>query len=133
MLKELRGARNQFSQNQNKDSMKHYRQGDVLIYEVGEIKRERPVKQVAILAHGEATGHCHRIEEGLNTACFAYCAQDGTTVTELEVREAVRLVHEEHSPIIVEPGLYRVAIQVEEESVPSEYGIDQVITRKVED
>ncbi|MGF1452794.1 MAG: hypothetical protein ACFB21_12050 [Opitutales bacterium] len=94
--------------------MKHYRQGDVLIYQVGELKRAKRVQGEALLAFGEATGHRHRIAGELGGEFLAFTAEDGTEVTELEVREAVQLVHEEHAAITIPPGQYRVAIQVED-------------------
>lgn len=95
--------------------MKHYRQGDVLIYQVNELKRSYPVTGKAVLAYGEVTGHHHRIEADSAHRFLAYTGEDGTTVSELEVLEAVELLHEEHDTIVIEPGNYKVAIQVEEQ------------------
>ena len=94
--------------------MKHYRQGDVLIFEVSHLNRDKEIKGKTILAYGEVTGHHHKIEEGVGSGCLAYAGLDGTEVTELEVKEAVKLLHEEHDPITIDPGMYRVVIQVED-------------------
>ena len=93
--------------------MKHYRQGDVLIVSTCKIERKNKLKDGdrCILAFGEATGHAHEIKE-LNKV-IAYVGADGTEVSELDVKEAVDLVHQEHDAIVLEPGLYRIIHQRE--------------------
>src|SRR6185312_15572 len=93
-----------------------YRQGDVLLIKLTETEadalrlRERagPTKGRLILAHGEATGHTHSI--------------DGATASLHELRFGERyltvwapteLTHEEHAPIRLDPGFYRVIRQRE--------------------
>jgi hypothetical protein len=90
--------------------MKIYRQGDVLI------KRIRAVPQTAankresgILAFGEVTGHCHKVEH-LDQAEVLEVGSD------LYLRvsdEGVRIVHDEHAPISLPSGDYQVTIQRE--------------------
>jgi hypothetical protein len=89
------------------------RQGDVLLVEVDD---ELPHGCViadfddgyVILARGEATGHAHRIE---SPAAALYRAPDGAWY--LRADESTALVHEEHDPIPVPPGTYRVVRQRE--------------------
>lgn len=100
--------------------MKMFRQGDVLIQRVGdddflnhndkdEIKPEvRAGRTEVVLAHGEVTGHAHAIP-----AHAARLFAIGVGVALLKVREATELRHEEHSPIPLEPGSYRVIRQRE--------------------
>lgn len=98
--------------------MKMFRQGDVLIEKIGEptstellqeIKPElREGRSEVVLAHGEVTGHAHAIPAH-SARLFAI----SVGVALLKVREATELRHEEHSPIPLEPGTYRVIRQRE--------------------
>jgi hypothetical protein len=83
---------------------KQYRHGDVLIEEVKSLPKMREKLSHTILAHGEVTGHCHRIKE--HTEADLYMTGEGFL---LHVRgESVTVVHEEHTPIILTQGYYRV-------------------------
>jgi len=106
-----------------------FRQGDVLVVPTKDVdvttlaKVEREQGDV-VLAHGEATGHKHRIP-----APFAdlYERPDGPPLVSdriLHVREVskragevsdriAKLLHEEHSTIEIPPGTYRVIRQRE--------------------
>jgi hypothetical protein len=84
--------------------MKQIQQGDVLMERVDSIPSKAKALPHRTLREGEATGHAHRaaaedvtlfIGEG-NTLYMN--APNGTTV-----------VHEEHNPIEVPPGTYRVS------------------------
>lgn len=87
------------------------RQGDVLLVPVDEIpSKARPVARIdgrVILAEGEATGHAHAIRSP-----GASLLEEGEE-RYLRVRGPVTLGHEEHAPILVAPGTYRVVIQRE--------------------
>lgn len=89
-----------------------YRQGDVLVIAVdgipsGAVSLPRTAGEL-VLAEGEATGHRHAIlderAELLGTAEELYLRVDGV--------DAV-LTHQEHDPITVPPGAYRVVRQRE--------------------
>lgn len=81
-----------------------YRHGDVLIEEIESLPHAREKLAHTILAHGEVTGHCHRIKEA-GGADF-YSTSEGFF---LHVHTAsVTVVHEEHSPITLSSGYYRV-------------------------
>ena len=92
------------------------RQGDVLLVPVDEAPDgARPVARTGgrlILAEGEATGHAHAI--GSHRATLLEAGEDRY----LRVGSPVTLDHEEHAPITVAPGTYRVVIQ--REYVPAE-------------
>jgi len=92
--------------------MDHYRQGDVLLIRVAQKSaRARKVDREdgrIVLAHGEATGHAHVIE---SPEAVLYEDVSGTRF--LEVWEPVRLVHEEHAALHVEPAIYEVRRQRE--------------------
>lgn len=81
-----------------------YRHGDVIIEEAGGLPKVHEKLSHTILAHGEVTGHCHRIKE--SSEADLYQTSDGLF---LHVRgPAVSVVHEEHSPITLTSGYYRV-------------------------
>jgi hypothetical protein len=94
------------------------RQGDVLLVPVDEIPEAATVvprdQGRVILAYGEATGHAHAFD------VFAASLLEDDGLRYLKLREAAPLVHEEHAPITVAPGLYRVVIQ--REFVPPDPG-----------
>jgi hypothetical protein len=80
-----------------------YRHGDVLIEEVKSLPAIREKLPHTILAHGEVTGHCHRIKE---PGAELFSTPEGLF---LQVRATpVSVVHEEHRPITLAPGIYRV-------------------------
>ena len=92
--------------------MKVLRQGDVLLVEVDDLPpaTESEIEDSdIILAHGEVTGHAHRIKEPAKKAKL----WDSGAERFLQVMEIVALTHEEHSAITIDPGVYRVAIQNE--------------------
>ncbi|WP_406864089.1 hypothetical protein ABZO31_28110 [Streptomyces sp. HUAS MG47] len=104
-----------------------YRQGDVLLVPAAEdavpahVKRAkgepRDARGRLVLALGEVTGHAHAIPG------------PGRLVREpgpwgpllLELPEGGRLVHEEHAPIVLPKGWYRVLRQ--REYVPGAYRV----------
>lgn len=92
-----------------------FRQGDVLLVEVPQVPEEAEPEARSgriVLAEGEATGHAHAIHE-----------RDARTFTHegerfLLTRSRAQLVHEEHGPIEVPEGAWRVVIQREYEPTP---------------
>ena len=81
-----------------------YRHGDVLIEKVTSLPKAREKLSHTVLAHGEVTGHCHRIKESAEADLYA--TGDGFY---LHVRgESVTVIHEEHTPITLTSGYYRV-------------------------
>ncbi len=82
-----------------------YRQGDVLLLEIDEIPGgAKPVKSKIVL-EGEATGHAHRIVHGTIFTRFMDMF--------VEAFDGTELVHDEHGPIKLAPGTYKVVRQVE--------------------
>ncbi len=81
-------------------------QGDVIIRSAasipaGAVRVSRKLKGL-VLAEGEATGHAHRIvEDGA-----ALYEKDG--VLYIKVEKPVQVQHEEHKPITLSKGIYRV-------------------------
>ena len=88
----------------------HYRQGDVLLVRVASMPlgaTKEKVKEDIVLAYGETTGHSHRISAQHATA---YRWQGDRLI---QVNSPTCLVHEEHNPIKLEPGVYKLVQQRE--------------------
>lgn len=89
------------------------RQGDVCLQMVAavpagavEVKTE---KKRVVLAYGEVTGHAHAIYEDIDQVKVWAVGK----VKYLEVMATVMLRHEEHTHAKIEPGIYRLPVQVE--------------------
>lgn len=90
--------------------MKIYRQGDVLIERVTDIPADaKRAKGKIILAHGEATGHHHSIAE--TDPADWWKQEDGTQF--VHARGQSTVTHQEHAPIVLPRGKYRVTRQRE--------------------
>ena len=92
--------------------MSQYRQGDVLI-EVAAVHIptsaiELPMKGRIVLALGEVTGHAHAIYPVADKPLPAKLWDAGAE-RYLQVLEACQVQHEEHAPIALSPGVYRVS------------------------
>lgn len=90
-----------------------YRQGDVLIFRADvdvssyeEVPRENGS---VVLAHGEVTGHKHRLDDP--GVCLL--RKEGISDRVLTVMETSWLRHEEHDTIELPPGKFVVRIQKE--------------------
>jgi hypothetical protein len=92
------------------------RQGDVLLIRVGEIPDgATPVPRdgdAVVLAYGEVTGHRHAVLERHAELVELPGAEVERRFLRI-VDEEARLVHEEHDPITLTPGCYRVVRQRE--------------------
>jgi hypothetical protein len=98
-----------------------YRQGDVYIESVEALPagcvavepRARGGQAVHVLAEGEATGHAHWIDASAGVAMLrpSPAAADPLTIGYLALRSLARVVHDEHAPINLPPGNYRVVQQ----------------------
>jgi hypothetical protein len=93
----------------NKGTNMIYRQGDVLIRKIAAApKGERKIRKNGILAYGEVTGHCHKLE---TETAELWEHQKGIF---LSVSDAgVRIVHDEHAPIVLPAGDYEICQQKE--------------------
>ena len=94
--------------------VKCYRQGDVLLVEVARRPSDvRPVPRERgrlVLAHGEATGHAHVVADA---AAELVTREQAEQLYLLVHGTEVVLEHEEHAPIPLPPGSYRVIRQRE--------------------
>ncbi len=92
------------------------RQGDVGLQRISTQPADLPADlkpvdldgQRVILAYGEVTGHAHAIAETTKAKLW-----DAGAERYLQVLETTALRHEEHAPINLEPGIYRVIQQRE--------------------
>ena len=92
-----------------------FRQGDVLLVRVAALpegaKDITPEERI-VLAYGEVTGHAHAIEE-LAVKARPARLWDAGAERFLQVLEKTSLRHEEHAPIDLPEGVYRVVQQRE--------------------
>ncbi len=94
-----------------------YRHGDVLIQKIQKIPADAKKLQGLTLAEGEVTGHSHRIKERANAIMHRLDAIRYLTVT----TAPATIIHEEHGPIELPKGKYKVWRQ-------REYTPERIIT-----
>lgn len=85
--------------------------GDVIITKTKEPKGFEAMTKIedGCLAYGEATGHMHKLFGG--EFDLRECPE--TKVKHLRVVKEVVLKHQEHNPVVIPPGHFRIGIQVE--------------------
>ncbi len=81
-----------------------YRHGDVLIRRIAHLPIAVQQRAGTTLAHGEVTGHSHRLQPA---GAVQLWAQGSELFLEVKATSAT-LVHEEHRPIELTQGFYRV-------------------------
>lgn len=81
-----------------------WRHGDVLIADTAELPANANLRFDGILARGEQTGHMHRIEVPETAELWELNGELFMRV----VADEARIVHEEHQPITLPRGIYRV-------------------------
>ena len=87
-----------------------WRHGDVLVATLDEpIPTEAVLQPHTTLAKGEITGHSHRIAEPQTARLWEW---SGTLFLEV-LAETATLIHEEHKPITLPQGTYKVWMQRE--------------------
>jgi hypothetical protein len=97
------------------------RQGDVFVERVPARKPAGPqigTEHSVILANGEATGHAHRViavDQGSDDRPAAQLFEETNGRRFLVVERSCLLTHEEHRPIALAPGSYRITLQREYE------------------
>jgi hypothetical protein len=94
-----------------------YRHGDVLIAQIAALPASEQLapRHNTILARGEITGHSHRIAEAGAVQLWEQVGvnnQFGELFLQVTAEQAT-VVHEEHRPITLARGLYRVWMQRE--------------------
>jgi|SRR6267142_2124246 len=87
-----------------------FRQGDVCLIKVTQLPADaKSIDGDVVLAFCEVTGHAHRIKEKEKVRYF-----DAGAERFLQVMEKTALLHEEHSAVILDKGIYKQAFQVED-------------------
>ncbi len=86
--------------------MKVYRQGDLAFHEVSSLPPTACPQAGIVLAYGEVTGHAHRLK-----GRGRVWRQD--TRLYLELERPSQVVHDEHEPLALPAGAYRVVRQRE--------------------
>jgi hypothetical protein len=87
------------------------RHGDVLIQQVASLPETVQPAEGHTLAYGEVTGHSHRFADPQHVELF----KNADNLTFVKVLQPTTLIHEEHNPIQMPPGIYRYWIQREYE------------------
>lgn len=83
-----------------------HRQGDVVLREVEAMPRTARRAEDGVLAHGEATGHAHRV-----VGDGAVFRDPQSQRTYVKVMTSAKLIHEEHRPITIQQGVYEVILR----------------------
>ncbi len=83
-----------------------YRQGDILLISIPQLPTGCRKTKSKIILQGELTGHCHRITNGI----VYHLGSDQLFV---QIDEPSSLIHDEHAPIELPVGIYRVIRQQE--------------------
>jgi hypothetical protein len=81
-----------------------WRHGDVLVAAIDEIPADAKQLEHVILARGEMTGHAHRIADSKTAILYE---TNGLLFVKV-IADKATLVHEEHKPIELPRGTYRV-------------------------
>ncbi len=89
--------------------MEQFRQGDVLLTRIDNAPIGKVLK-TNILAYGEVTGHAHRVEVDAGEVTLV---EDGEGNMFVCVKGDATVKHEEHGPIALKEGTYKVTIQRE--------------------
>lgn len=84
---------------------KQYRQGDIFIESVDKLPKSLKKRKTNVILYGEATNHSHRLLSGT-----IYDGKDGIY---LDIFKKTKIVHDEHGPIDLPKGKYKVSRQVE--------------------
>lgn len=97
---------------------KYYQQGDVLLKLIDKLPDgliQSP--EGLILQRGETTGHKHQFQSGgdVQVMCTPNAKFNTDTITPNEMKYAIvgnmiQLLHEEHKPITIDPGIYEIDI-----------------------
>jgi hypothetical protein len=81
-----------------------WRHGDVLIAAVASMPRDARRRVTPILVWGEITGHSHRLAEPDTAELWEW---QGALFIDV-VAETATVIHEEHRPITLPRGIYKV-------------------------
>jgi len=92
---------------------KMHRQGDLLFIRVDEkIPKKAKKRDSKVILEGEATGHTHRISHGADIYDMMGFPREKETWLSVE-DDIAEIVHDEHAPIQLEKGVWKVVRQRE--------------------
>jgi len=86
-----------------------WRHGDVLIASTPSVPQAAKPRPNVVLAYGEITGHSHRVKDPRTAEVWEH---GGMLFLDVITDEAT-IIHEEHKPIVLPRGVYRVWMQRE--------------------
>lgn len=92
-----------------KNKMLQIQHGDVLLQQVTSLPVDavqKPQEKPLIVARGEHTGHAHLIDS--DNANIWELNRHGVTELYLEIKAPVTIVHDEHKPLPIPEGYYRI-------------------------
>lgn len=98
-------------------------QGDVFCSKVEKVPSNAKKENNLILAEGEATGHFHKVTTGVATL---YTIPDSVDKFLEVISDIATITHEEHKPITLPKGTYKIGIV-------KEYDYDAEEARQVRD
>lgn len=81
-----------------------WRQGDIYISSIPSLPTNLSPQPHCVLAEGEVTGHSHRVDQPSNARLYS----DGASLFLEVVADSPTVIHEEHGPIMLGRGTYRV-------------------------
>lgn len=85
------------------------RQGDILFVKIDKLPKGLKKTMDGIVAHGEVTGHAHRVAENENVALLE--TEQGDKFVQADADW--QIVHDEHGPITLEKGVWEARRQRE--------------------
>lgn len=124
MARKTKRGNHFYSPNKIGGSMRPIQQGDVCV-ELSKIPSKAKRVSGLVLAEGEVTGHAHRLKVPDGVTAELYREEKGDLYLRV-TGGTVKLVHEEHKPLIIEEGEYVVGRVLE-------YDYDTEEARQVQD
>ena len=85
------------------------RQGDILFIRVNKLPKGLKKATDNIVAHGEVTGHAHRVREDAGVALL----EDEQGSKFVQAEESWKIIHDEHGPISLDAGKWEARRQRE--------------------
>jgi hypothetical protein len=118
------------SKKAQKKNVRLFRQGDVMFQSIACLPKGKPAKREnGVVAYGEITGHSHALavehrEQAevleIGRDLFVYVMENAMRGGPIPLPGAT-FVHQEHAPVTLPPGNYKVVIQ-------REYGPEKIRT-----
>jgi hypothetical protein len=91
---------------------KPIRQGDVMFIQIRTLPKGKRTKRInGVVALGEATGHSHQLAVEDQDVAEVVAINDELFVR--AIKRGATFRHQEHGPVVLRPGNYRVIIQRE--------------------